>query len=187
MSSPRLHKPPPPSLADALELLRRVLAEAPDAALPGDTRARITQLLLGASAASDEAALDTTTEVERPRIRLVRLPPRHYLVLQRALRSPTLAGTFADLHDFMLSAARGYSYQPAPDLSHVDVRPGIPHAVVFAALELQELEPRARAAGAPSLDTYVLGCSFHWLSALQQRWPDDAHLNNHQTPDRPWS
>jgi hypothetical protein len=170
------------ALDDAAQLLRRVLTEVPRAALPPETRERITHLLLELHEASILAASEVSLESQHPHLRVVTLTPGQYLVLERALQSPRLASSFADLHDFLLASARGYPYTPPPDLARLDASLGhIRRAVVFRFDELRELEPRAAAVGAPSVDVLVVGCTFHWLRVLQERWPNDDLLNTQET------
>lgn len=165
-----------PLVQDAVDLLRRVLAEIPKQAFTTDTHARIVQWLSGATAVEPSEA---PTVSERRRVRAVTMTARQHHVLQHAQRSPRLRATFGDLHAFLLSAARGYHYLPAPDFPALEVPPGTlgKRAVAFTRAELAELELLARESNAPTVDEYVVGCAFAWLATLQAKWPDDVDLN----------
>jgi hypothetical protein len=169
------------TLRTAVELLRRVLREVPRAALPRDVHARITALVTDVTGAPAVDASDAPTVTERPKLRAVALTLKQYIVLDRAMRSPKLKGTFADLHDFVLAAGRGYHYEPPPTCETVETPPGAHgvRTIAFKGDELDELQSRAVDAGATSTELFILGCAFNWLSALRAKWPADADLNAH--------
>lgn len=176
----------PSLLATAIELLRRVLIEVPHTALSLDTHMRIATLVTHVPTQMPEAdASDAPTVTERPKLQALRMTQRQFIVLERALRSPHLKETFADLHDFLLVAARGYPYAAPPTFDHLVVpsRLAPSHTVAFRRSELQELHPKLVDAGGVSVDTYVLGCAFSWLKTLRARWPADADLTAfHDSP-----
>ncbi len=166
-------------LANAIELLRRVLVEVPPAALSLDTHMRIATLVTRVPAQVPEVEpSDAPTVTERPKLQALRMTQRQFLVLERALRSPHLKETFADLHDFLLVAARGYPFAPAPTFEHVTVSAQLApsRTVAFRRSELQELQPKLVDAGGVPVDAYVVGCAFSWLKTLRARWPADADL-----------
>ena len=119
----------------------------------------------------DESELPTF--VERPRLCAVSLSLNQFRVLERALRSPRLQGTFGDLHDFMLVAARGYSYASPPAFASEATECRI---IAFTKSELDEVQPRALEAGIHDAAEFVIGCTFSWLNALAAKWPDDEDL-----------
>lgn len=169
------------TLRTAVELLRRVLREVPRAALPRDVHARIAALVTDVTGAPAFDPSEAPTVTERPKLRAVTLTLKQYIVLERAMRSPKLRGTFADLHDFILAAGRGYHYAPPPSCDAVETPTGSfpSRTVAFKGQELDELQSRAVDAGATSTEAFVLGCAFHWLAALRAKWPGDADLNVH--------
>lgn len=167
------------TLETALDLLRLVL-NVVRSELPPEARERISLLL----ASSKPRVLDESelpTFVERPRLCAVSLSLNQFRVLERALCSPRLQGTFGDLHDFMLVAARGYPYAPAPvfEAEASNER----RIIAFTKAELDELQPRALEVGIHEAGEFVVGCAFHWLQVLAEKWPDDEALrfNTHAT------
>lgn len=169
------------TLRTAVELLRRVLREVPRAALPRDVHARIAALVTDVTGAPAVDPSEAPTVTERPKLRAVTVTLKQYIVLERAMRSPKLNTTFADLHDFILAAGRGYHYASPPSCEAVETPSGAhsTRTIAFKREELEELQSRAVEAGATSIEAFVVGCAFHWLSALRAKWPGDADLNVH--------
>lgn len=169
-------------LGSAVELLRRVLVEVPPEALSLDTHMRIATLVTRVPTAPPvEDAADAPTVTERPRLQGLHLGLAHFRVLERALQSPCLAGTFSEVRDFLLVAARAYPYAPAPPLAASTPRPAT-RTVAFRRSELEALRPRLLEAGGVSLEAFVLGCAFSWLKSLRARWPEDVYLAATQPP-----
>lgn len=177
-------------LTRAVELLRRVLVEVPPAALSLDTHMRIATLVtrVPTAASAPEDPSEAPTVTERPKLHALHVDVRHFIVLERALRSPVIATTFAELHDFVLVAARAYPYAPVPSVTHVPVPPAnrqSTRTIAFRRSELEELNPKLLEAGGVPVETYVLGCAFSWLKSLCARWPADADLNAYLAPPQP--
>lgn len=172
-------------LLRAVELLRRVLVEVPPAALSLDTHMRIATLVTRVpTVVHPDDPSDAPTVTERPKLQALHFDARHFLALERAMRSPLLSATFAELHDFLLVAARAYPYAPPPSVAHVALPPGKPatQAITFRRSELEALRPNLVGAGGVPLDIYVLGCAFSWLKSMCARWPDDVDLHAHLAP-----
>lgn len=157
------------TLETALDLLRLVL-NVVRSELPPEVRERITSLL----ASSQPRVLDESelpTFVERPRLCAVSVSLNQFRVLETALRSSRLLDIFGDLHDFMLVAARGYSFAPPP-ISEAE--PSNERRIIaFTKTELDEVQPRALEAGIYDAGGFAVGCAFNWLKALADRWPED--------------
>lgn len=167
----------PALLGSAVELLRRVLVEVPPEVLSLDTHMRIATLVTRVpTAASPQDAADVPTVTDRPKLQGLRLALGHFRVLERALQSPCLAGTFSEVRDFLLVAARAYPYAPAPLLTSASTGRPATRTVAFRRSELEALRPRLLETGGVSLEDFVLGCAFSWLKSLQARWPEDVQL-----------
>lgn len=174
-------------LTRAIELLRRVLVEVPPAALSLDTHMRIATLVtrVPTAASAPEDPSEAPTVTERPKLQALHVDVRQFIVLERALRSPVLATTFAAVHDFVLVAARAYPYAPVPSVAHVPVAPAnrqSTRTIAFRRSELEELNPKLLEAAGVPVEDYVLGCAFSWLKSLCARWPADADLNAYLAP-----
>lgn len=172
-------------LSRAVDLLRLVVSKVPQSELGPDTYVRINALVADVSGAPIDPA-EAATVTERPRLRAVTLTLKQYTVLERAMRSERLSGTFADLHDFILAAGRGYAYASPPEFTHVQVPPkalGV-RTIAFKGSELDDLQARAGEAGTSSVEAFITGCAFNWLAALQDKWPNDADLNASRVPLR---
>jgi hypothetical protein len=161
-------------LARALELLQLLPLDEAPAAL----RTRVRHLLddAGVAVAPEEAP----TASDKPRLFPVHVSAPQRYVLELALTSERLAGTFSSsVRDFLLVAARGYDFQPPPELRGLRLPAGLLSTVYpFTPHELADVRARAVNAGVASLDRYILGCAFAFLCELQMRWPDDTKLNS---------